>query len=152
MLTILLPFHIDLRLSYSSARIAVLCLWVCAWTIALIPFLPIDYFHNFYGRSGVCLALHITPDRFPGWEYAVFIFLALNLVACFLIIVSYAGMYGVALRTHRAAEPSPQKSRQEARLARRMVLIVLTSLACYLPLAIMSLLTLAGVSIPEEVK
>ncbi|GAV01355.1 hypothetical protein RvY_12079-2 [Ramazzottius varieornatus] len=151
LLTILLPFHIDLRLSYASARIAVLLLWISVWTIALIPLLPLPYFQNFYGRSGVCLALHITPDRSPGWEYAVFIFLGLNMLACVLIILSYAGMYGVALRTHRAVEPSPQKSRQEARLARRMVLIVLTSLACYLPLSIMSLLALAGVSMPEEV-
>ena len=30
---------------------------------------------GFYGRSGVCLALHITPDYPPGWEYSVFVFL-----------------------------------------------------------------------------
>jgi hypothetical protein len=30
---------------------------------------------NFYGRSGVCLALHITPEKPSGWEYSVFVFL-----------------------------------------------------------------------------
>lgn len=35
-------------------------------------------FRNFYGRSGVCLALHITPDKPNGWEYSVFIFLCIR--------------------------------------------------------------------------
>ncbi|MPC99541.1 G-protein coupled receptor GRL101 [Portunus trituberculatus] len=32
-------------------------------------------FRNFYGRSGVCLALHITHEKPNGWQYSVFVFL-----------------------------------------------------------------------------
>jgi relaxin family peptide receptor 2 len=151
LLTILLPFHIAFRLTYTSARMMMLCIWLFVLLIALAPFLPFHYFDNFYGRSGVCLALHITPQRFPGWEYSIFIFLALNMLACILIILSYCAMYAVALKTGKAVQPSPQKNRKESRLARRMIVIILTNLACYLPISVMSLLALADVSIPEEV-
>ncbi|OWA49972.1 G-protein coupled receptor GRL101 [Hypsibius exemplaris] len=151
LLTILLPFHIAFRLTYTSARFMMASIWVFVLLIAMVPFLPLPYFDNFYGRSGVCLALHITPHRFPGWEYSVFIFLALNMLACILIILSYCIMYAVALRTGKAVHPSPQKNRKEARLARRMIVIILTNLGCYLPISIMSLLALSEVFIPEEV-
>jgi hypothetical protein len=36
---------------------------------------------NFYGRSGVCLALHITPEKPSGWEYSVFVFLCKLIVS-----------------------------------------------------------------------
>ena len=151
LLTILLPFHIAVRLTYTSARFMMFCIWVFVLLVALTPFLPLRYFDNFYGRSGVCLALHITPHRGAGWEYSIFIFLALNMLACLLIILSYCIMYAVALRTGKAVHPSPQKNRKESRLARRMIMIIFTNLGCYLPISIMSLLALAEVSIPEEV-
>ena len=49
--------------------------WGGVAVIAIFPLMGLEYFRNFYGRSGVCLALHITPARPPGWEYSVAIFL-----------------------------------------------------------------------------
>ena len=49
--------------------------WVVVLWISALPLLGWDYFQQFYGRSGVCLALHVTPARPPGWQYSVAIFL-----------------------------------------------------------------------------
>lgn len=154
--TILVPFHLKIRLTFTSARVSMLIVWFFVLSIALTPFLPISYFEHFYGRSGVCLALHITPEPFPGFEYSLFIFLGVNMSACLLIVLAYAGMYIVALKTHRAADQNPEnnavRNRKESRLARRMVLIISTNLACYLPISILSIMALANVAIPAEVR
>jgi hypothetical protein len=46
-------------------------LHMCAYVMYVVSFCN----RNFYGRSGVCLALHITPEKPSGWEYSVFVFL-----------------------------------------------------------------------------
>lgn len=62
--------------------------------ISGLPLLPIDYFKGqFYSRSGVCLAFHITALQWPGWEYSVAIFLVLNLIAFLFILFCYLYMY-----------------------------------------------------------
>lgn len=56
-------------------RIVMVGVWVTVTLLAALPLLPIDFFAHFYGRSGVCLALHITNEKPNGWQYAVFIFI-----------------------------------------------------------------------------
>ncbi|XP_055343618.1 G-protein coupled receptor GRL101-like [Paramacrobiotus metropolitanus] len=150
LLTILLPFHLKVRLTFGSARAAMLGIWTGVLILALVPLLPVPYFQAFYARSGVCLALHITPQRHPGWEYSLFIFLALNMLVCVLIIVAYCFMYAVTLRTRRAVDQAAGGGRKEARIARRMLLIILTNVACVLPISVLSLLALAEVRVPDE--
>lgn len=53
-----------------------LIVWIVAVIISGLPLTDLEYFKDFYGRSGVCLALHITPDKPNGWEYSVFVFLS----------------------------------------------------------------------------
>lgn len=66
-------------------------------------YLPVLVFpQNFYGRSGVCLALHITPARPPGWEFSVAVFLVLNFVSFLIIAASYIWMFVVAKETRSA--------------------------------------------------
>ncbi|KAK7081398.1 hypothetical protein SK128_018118, partial [Halocaridina rubra] len=103
---------------------------------------------NFYGRSGVCLALHITHEKPNGWEYSVFIFLVLNLVSFCIIALSYWGMYRAA-RSSSAAVRSDQQ-RRETNMARKMTLIVVTDAACWLPIIFLGIVSLAGVRIPPQ--
>ena len=49
--------------------------WLAVFVLSVLPLMGIDYFQDFYGRSGVCLALHVTPARPGGWEYSVAVFL-----------------------------------------------------------------------------
>jgi leucine-rich repeat-containing G protein-coupled receptor 8 len=102
-LSIIFPFRVK-RLDGRDARIVMGVLWLVVAFLAVLPLCEIEYFTNFYGRSGVCLALHITSDKPPGWEYAVFIFLTVNFVSFLVIAVSYLWMFIVARQTRAAGQ------------------------------------------------
>lgn len=105
---------------------------------------------NFYGRSGVCLALHITPDKPHGWEYSVFVFLFLNSLSFTLIALSYLLMF-IAARTTRLAVSCDRRSTESA-IAWRMTLLVATDAACWVPIIGLGLASLAGFTIPSQVR
>ena len=98
LISIIFPFRFK-RLGRKEAHIVMATLWCIVLLLAAIPLMGSDYFENFYGRSGVCLALHITPDKYNGWQYSVFIFLVLNCVSITTISGSYVWMFTVARRT-----------------------------------------------------
>ncbi len=148
-LSIKFPFKIK-RLGMKEALVAMVTLWLVVLLLAALPLFPIPYFENFYGRSGVCLALHITPEKPSGWEYSVFVFLALNAVSFLLIFVSYVWMFMVARET-RAAARSPQMKTERA-MARRMTLIVLTDFCCWVPIILLGVVSLCGTQVPPQVQ
>lgn len=86
-IAIVYPFKLT-RLNIKHTRIIMFCIWAMCFSMAGVPLLDIDYFDNFYGRSGVCLALHVTHQRPNGWEYSVFVFIALNFISFTVIAVS----------------------------------------------------------------
>ncbi|XP_068222848.1 G-protein coupled receptor GRL101-like [Palaemon carinicauda] len=145
---IMFPFRVS-RLSMSWTKVIMGGVWVCVGLLAALPLVDIHYFRNFYGRSGVCLALHITHEKPNGWEYSVFVFLVLNFVSFCVIAVSYWGMYRAA-RSSSAAVRSDQQ-RRESSMARRMAVIVVTDAACWLPIILLGIISLAGVRIPPQV-
>lgn len=148
-IAIIFPFRIS-RLGMKEAKIVMALLWLVVFFIAATPlFNTLYYFNDFYGRSGVCLALHITPQRPPGWEYSVFVFLALNMVSCFIISVSYLWMFLVARKT-RAAARAPQMNSDRA-MAKRMTLIVVTDLCCWVPIILLGVASLSGAVVPNQV-
>ncbi len=148
-ISIIFPFRVK-RLDIRDTRIVMAALWVVVAFLAAIPLSEIEYFGNFYGRSGVCLALHITQDKPSGWEYAVFIFLALNFVSLSVIFVSYLWMFIVARQTRAAAHA--QEMRNDRAMARRMTLIVLTDFCCWVPIILLGLASLSGATIPPQVR
>ncbi|XP_045121352.1 LOW QUALITY PROTEIN: G-protein coupled receptor GRL101-like [Portunus trituberculatus] len=147
-LVIMFPFRVP-RLTMGWTRAIMGGVWACVGLLSALPLAPLTYFKNFYGRSGVCLALHITHEKPSGWEYSVFVFLVVNLVSFSVIAGSYCGMYRAA-RTSSAAVRSDQQVR-ESSMARKMMLIVVTDAACWLPIILLGLLSLAGVIIPPQV-
>lgn len=86
--------------------------------VSAVPLLPIDYFKGqFYSRSGVCLALHITTHRPPGWEYSVAVFLFANLLAFLMIVFCYCYMYSTIKRSKKKMKSMiTQKQDREARV------------------------------------
>ncbi|XP_065211228.1 G-protein coupled receptor GRL101-like [Planococcus citri] len=149
-LVIIFPFRTH-RLEINRTRFLMTLGWVLAALISIIPlpFLRIEYFHNFYGRSGVCLPLHITPDKPSGWEYSVFVFLFLNFLSFMIIAGSYLWMYLAARNTHRAVQRESRTS--DSAMAFRMTLLVATDAACWFPIILLGLLSLAGFTVPPQV-
>ncbi|XP_042874255.1 G-protein coupled receptor GRL101-like isoform X2 [Penaeus japonicus] len=150
LIVIKFPFGLR-RLEGSVTRLVMAFVWLVVILLAALPLSSLEYFDNFYGRSGVCLALHITNEKPNGWEYAVFIFLVLNLLSFGVIAVSYALMYIVARDTHSAAYASPEARLSDSGMATRMTLIVATDAACWLPIILLGIASLCGMAIPPKV-
>lgn len=132
-----------------EAQLAMLALWIFVFFLSAVPLFGLEYFKDFYSRSGVCLALHITPDRPRGWEYSVMIFLAVNLLSFLIIFISYLWMFIVAKKTRNAVRTAETKT--DSAMAKRITLIVLTDFFCWIPIIIMGIASLCGQRIPPEV-
>lgn len=137
------------RFRMTNARIVMLITWLATVIIAGLPLLEIEYFHNFYGRSGVCLSLHITHQRPTGWEYSVFVFLVLNFISFFFIAVAYVWMFVVAKRTRSALKNAD--IRLSSTMAKRIMLIVMTDFLCWMPIIALGVVSLNGVELPPQV-
>jgi len=101
LICIIFPLHVR-RLKLKDALFVMSIIWLAVVLLAAIPLFGIDYFGNFYGRSGVCLAFHITNSKPRGWEYSVAVFLVLNFLSFLIIFFSYLRMFFVAKQTRRA--------------------------------------------------
>ena len=87
------------------------------------------------------------------------LFAVINLISFTVIAASYAIMYCVARRTQQEAR-DPRRGNMSTRtpavadtatMGRRMTLIVATDAACWLPIIALSIASLCGVEIPDEV-
>ncbi|XP_033099935.1 G-protein coupled receptor GRL101-like [Anneissia japonica] len=104
-----------------------------------ISFINIPYFGgNYYGRQSVCLALPLTRDRLPGWEYAISIFIAFNLFGFVVIAVSYISIYICVKRKASRVKRSRRRAR-EIKMATKMAMIVLTDFCCWFPIILMGI-------------
>ncbi|KAJ7393961.1 hypothetical protein OS493_003630 [Desmophyllum pertusum] len=102
------------------------------------------------GRSSVCLPLQLSPERLAGWEYSVGVFIGLNLAAFLFIIVAYIAIIVKVSRSqrrvkaHGESEVSSNSMKRESALARRVSAIILTDFSCWIPVIILSILSLTG--------
>lgn len=111
-----------------------------------------SYFHDqFYARSGVCLALHITNKNPAGWEYSVAVFLFLNLIAFIIIVSCYVYMYKVVLDSQRRMSQVRSKQVRERQIGRQMAMIVGSNFLCWFPIIIMGLMAINGYRLPATV-
>ncbi|RZF48230.1 hypothetical protein LSTR_LSTR006197 [Laodelphax striatellus] len=147
-LGIIFPFRVR-RLEMARTRQLMALGWLLAGILSALPLSRFSYFHNFYGRSGVCLALHITPDKPNGWEYSVLVFLVLNLLSFGFIAVGYLWMFLVARTTQKAVNKERQMN--EAAMAWRMTMLVATDAACWVPIILLGIVSLAGYTVPPQV-
>ncbi|KAH3712765.1 hypothetical protein DPMN_072522 [Dreissena polymorpha] len=83
--------------------------WVTVSVVSAIPLIGIDYFGNVYGRSGVCLAFHITNSKPEGWEYSVAVVLFLSFMSFLVIFFSYIRMFFLAKQTRSAVRKIQDK-------------------------------------------
>ena len=126
-------------------------IWVVGFLIAFLPTFGIRYFYDpeagiyFYGKSVVCLPIQLTPEFISGWEYSAAIFVALNLVFVLFIVIVYAMIFAKTFlskrrlrlqgtRREREARKQTADAKTETSLAKRIVWIVLTDVACWAPI------------------
>ena len=152
-LRIVFPFS-RLKMRPNVAKIVIVIVWATSGLISLIPLFAKDYFGDeFYGRSTVCLALPLTHDKPAGWQYSVAIFLVVNLIAFLFMALCYITIYTHVKYASKRLRRALKKSRmEEAQLAVRMAIVIISDLCCWMPIIIMGFLSLNGtVTIPATI-
>lgn len=130
----------------------IVSIWSSALIFSILPIVFTSYFKDeFYSRSGVCLALHITNKKPAGWEYAVALFLAINLAAFLFIVACYTYMYQTIQQSSRRLTRIMSKEVRERQVGRQMAFIVMTNFCCWFPIIVMGFLALFGHPIPASV-
>ncbi len=131
-----------------ASYIIVVGIWFFGILISTIPTFGLDYFYDsernvgFYGKSAVCLPLHLSSERQAGWEYAVGIFIGLNFASFVFILVAYIVMFFKVKRVSRQVRSTNMD--RESQMAKRMVFIILTDFLCWMPVIIIGILSLFG--------
>ncbi|XP_041482732.1 uncharacterized protein LOC121429653 isoform X2 [Lytechinus variegatus] len=148
---VLLPFKKGLHLSPMAARCTQLIIWAIGVLVSVIPLMIPSYNQgNFYGQSGVCLALPLTVDRPAGWHYSISLFIGANFAAFLTTLLCYVAIYIRYRQSKRMISQTGKVSRddkklsEDIKLAWKMLLIVGTDLICWFPIIIMGLLSAAG--------
>ena len=136
------------RMSFKTAVVSMIFVWLLGLVISIIPLFHNDYFYDFhrdvhfYGRSAVCLPFHFSAENIPGWEYSVAIFLCLNGVSFIFILVAYFFMYRTVTKASNAVRST--RTNHHTTIAIRMIFIILTDFLCWFPVIIISILSLTG--------
>ena len=147
LLCIVFPFKFK-RVTIKTASFVCLVVWIFGVVISVIPIAGFDYFYDhsghfgFYGRSAVCLPLQLSEGRPVGWEYSVAFFVGLNFVSFMFILVAYIAMFWTVKRSSRAVRST--NLNKESAMAKRLVFIVMTDFCCWMPIIIISILSLTG--------
>ncbi|XP_035674564.1 G-protein coupled receptor GRL101-like [Branchiostoma floridae] len=153
-ISVVFPFKTEWKINAKQASLTMVAIWGIVAFLGVFPLMEVPYFHDeFYARSGVCLPLHITAERPPGFEYSVAIFMVFNFIAFLLIMVSYIAMF-ISVRSAGKASgeaAGKQKAGQTQTMTTRMTMIVLTDFFCWFPVTLMGIMALTGVALPGEV-
>lgn len=144
---IVFPFKVR-RMNRTLAYIFVAGIWIFGTLISIIPTFGLEFFYDkerdvgFYGKSAVCLPLHLSSERQAGWEYAVGIFIGLNFASFIYILAAYIVMFFTVKRVSKQVRSTNMN--RESQMAKRMVFIILTDFLCWMPVIIIGILSLFG--------
>ncbi|XP_041361911.1 G-protein coupled receptor GRL101-like [Gigantopelta aegis] len=147
-LAIKFPFG-HVRFSQRSYIGACLLAWLLALVMAMVPLLPATSHWNLYGRNSVCLALPLSRDRAPGWQYATSIFIGFNLLAFTFIAAAQIVIYG-AMKSGSIVKDKKRLARERS-VARKLTLVVVTDFICWFPVGIMGMNHLFILVVPWKV-
>ena len=91
-----------------------------------------------------CLPNFYVPNNFGGWEYTIAI-ITLNFTSFVFVAVGYIVIYiqSIKKRPINAANTAELQKR-EAKMQRRIAIIIMTDCACWVPICIMGFATLGG--------
>ena len=135
LLVVKFPFG-KIRISHKAAIIICLVSWLILCCIALVPIVLSSYFNNmFYSRSAVCLALPLTSERPPGWEYSFAVFIVFNFGIFVLIAAAQIAIYLEIVSSSSRIRST--KRRQDITIARNLFLVAFTNFVCVFPIGVM---------------
>ena len=147
LICIAFPFRLE-KLSLKKAMFIMGTVWSVGIVIALAPLFNDAYFFdedgkvNLFGQTPLCLALMLSSERSAGWEYSVFVFVAVNGFSFFYITIAYSMMFRAATKAGNAVRSTRMK--QDSTIAKRMMLIILADFFCWFPVIVLTVMALKG--------
>ncbi|XP_055958397.1 G-protein coupled receptor GRL101-like [Patella vulgata] len=127
------------------------CIWLFSIIVAMVPILPgTGFTGELYSRTGICLALPLTRERTPGWQFSAGIFIFFNFLTFALICLGQLLMYRAIVKSSSIVQNKGRRSR-DVQVAKNLSLIVLTDFICWFPVCCLGLMTLSGTVINSEV-
>ena len=136
-LVIKYPFSQNRFTTKPSIKVSIIA-WIIAIVLSVIPLIFTSYFKNeFFSKSGVCLALPLTREKGSGWLYSVLIFLVFNLITFLLIAWGQWLIYAEVASDKRPMAKSAENRKKELRVARNLLLVVLTDFLCWFPIGLL---------------
>jgi hypothetical protein len=130
LLAIKFPFG-RIRFTKCSIAICSVITWLVSLVLAAIPLLPPFRSWGLYSQNSMCLALPLSAERAPGWQYSSGIFIGLNFVLFVLIGVCQALIY------HAVSSSSKVAASMDHIVARSLFLVVFTDFLCWFPVGVM---------------
>ena len=152
-LVIKYPFG-QFRFTATNAKRASIVAWLLAFVFAIIPVLIVPYFKGaFYSNSGVCLALPLTRNKSPGWEYSVSLFIGFNFFTFTMIALGQYLVFKEIKSTRKGLDVTHSKQAKlsntkrdaktvikgrtsDLRVARNLLFVVATDFICWFPIGI----------------
>ncbi|KXJ08061.1 G-protein coupled receptor GRL101 [Exaiptasia diaphana] len=148
LICVVFPFTVK-KLSWGKALCICGCVWIVGLVTSIIPIFGLNYFLNdeddfgFYGRSSVCLPVQLSSDLQAGWEYSVALFLAFPFVAFTFMLIAYIAIIKTVQKSANAVRSTAVN--RESSLAKRVVFVILTDFLCWMPVIIISFLSITGI-------
>ena len=162
------------HLGMKGTKRVVLLLWITAFAVSLLPTLILLKENSkVYDVSEVCVGLPLSIkeiretnetvfemdfnvtqadiiiysssviDKEPGMYYSIVLFIGVNLFCFIIITFCYLHIFITVQKTSRAAGRTTRQ-KEEARMAIKMAVIVLTDFFCWMPLIFLSILVQFG--------
>ncbi|XP_070548178.1 G-protein coupled receptor GRL101-like [Ptychodera flava] len=130
-------------LSPTQLKVILASAWMISTFMAAAPKLDFHYFDEFfYGRTGMCLPIHLQTDKTPGWVYATFIYVIFVALGFLTVLASN---FAVRRGIKRLEEISNVRVNVvEEGLVSVTSAMVKTDLMCWLPLVVIGLVVLGG--------
>ena len=126
-----------------------IAVWVAMVVTVMVPLIPPMDEWNLFGQNGVCLALPLSTHRRPGWLFSTSLFIGFNFVAFLFTAIGQIFIYRTI--TSMSIIHSKKRSDQEMKVARKLSLIVLSNFACWFPICVMGMYTVAVVVVVDVV-
>uniref|UniRef100_H2XK45 G-protein coupled receptors family 1 profile domain-containing protein n=1 Tax=Ciona intestinalis TaxID=7719 RepID=H2XK45_CIOIN len=123
--------QLDKRMTLRCGRIVMCVGWIVSIILAALPLMKV----NSYRKTAICLPMDV--QELSGKVY-VAVLLSLDICAFMVVVGSYLWMYAIV----RSGVMDSRKT--DARVAKRMAVLVFTDFACFFPICFFSLFALAG--------
>ena len=158
------------RIGTKTSRILSLVLWLIAISISVVSTIFSSIKPDWYDVSEVCTGLplsrrndyenrifqhrasyllgitttyDVVTSHQPGMYFGIAIFTALNSICFVVICVCYTGIFVTSVQTAKKAGRA-RDNKQDRKMATKMGAIVITDLACWAPIIILSILVQSG--------